>query len=342
MSTLDHWLFPKIGSYVKSGSKLVDVGAFHGDFTKAALATGVFGKSFLFEPNLENVSVLENSFGKDERIVIINKAVGDTAGHKYFSCASDKTTGSLLKYDQSSHRRKGEVREYKVELTTLDSFLREQGSNATPVGLLKTDAQGYDFSVLKGAEATILESRPWIVVELMFVPLYEGQCCPYSIISWLVERDYAMAGLFDAHYTQEGWTAFADAVFIPSRLTRSFKVPFTIQATHDGFDEVRQLRQICEERLLLINRLSEEAAKRAEIISGLQKKWRHWNDRSEGSVLGGFDEEMTETLALRNVVAQLEAKNAYLQEECDKRLKVIEELDKAARERLAIIERLKS
>ena len=41
-------------------------------------------------------------------------------------------------------------------------------------------------------------------VELIFASLYEHQADPSTIMSWLAERGYGLAGFFDEHFSREG------------------------------------------------------------------------------------------------------------------------------------------
>lgn len=128
--------------------------------------------------------------------------------------------------------------------------------------MIKIDTQGYDLEVLKGAEKILASDHPCLVVELIFVDFYKNQAKPFEIFQWLHEHDYTIAGMFNEHYSAEGWLSFADAVFIPKKLTTKFNQPFYCRTINNQLiSENTMLRKICEERLDLINFLHENAKK---------------------------------------------------------------------------------
>lgn len=258
----------KLQAWQGSPSVLLDVGAYEGDFTREMLRTGKFGRAFLFECNPANAAGLREKFAAEQPVEIVPLAVGSTVGQRTFYCNADRATGSVLPYavGDDGARNQG-VREWHVEQTTLDGFAAARLQNQR-VGLIKIDTQGNDLAVIQGAQEVIRTHRPWIVVELIYVPLYEGQGTPAAIFSALAALGYTMGMQVHEHYCAEGWLAFADGVFVPNEVQQKFTATFSPRPETGSLEqEVAMLRQVCDERLALIERIHTEAAELRRKIS---------------------------------------------------------------------------
>jgi FkbM family methyltransferase len=223
--TLEDWLEAQLVSQADAFIQrpiLLDVGAYHGDFSARFLGNGKFHQAVLFEPNLKNLAEIKNRFAGRADVKFENVACDTQAGEREFFCAGETYTGSLLPYGTPTPTP---VERSVVKCVTLDSYLTENQS-LEKIGLLKIDTQGNDLRVLQGAEAMLRASRPWIVVELIYVALYESQGSPHELASWLAARGYTMAAQFNEYYTSNGWLAWSDACFVPQELTGKFPENF--------------------------------------------------------------------------------------------------------------------
>ena len=215
--SLEKWLSAQLLARAAEFARknvLLDVGGYHGDFAAQfiGLKGGPFGRAILFEPNPDNFSHLKNRFQGREEIQTEQLACDVSAGSKTFFCQGETYTGSLLPYDKRPDSRP--VAEFSVNAVVLDGFLAAQNVRSQ-IGLIKIDTQGNDLRVLQGASATLRESRPWIVVELMYAPHYVGQASPLELTQWLREAGYFLAAQFNEYYTADGWLAWSDACFVP-------------------------------------------------------------------------------------------------------------------------------
>lgn len=275
-ATLQGWLARQIAQCLPSvaASLLIDVGAYRGDFTQALLENVAFDHAYLFEPHPANVAMLKPVVAQADRMTLVPLAVGSTTGEVRFHATQDSATGSVLPYAPTALGPQDTPASFRVQQTTLDGYL---GSLAAQdhVGLIKIDAQGADLDVLKGAEQTLRQSRPWLVVELIFGPLYEGQARPEAVFNWLYRHGYRLAAFFNEHEAEEGWLAFADAVFVPEEVERDYAAPYHARPAGDELQaQVYALQAVCRERLDLINRLHEEAERRLVIIHQLERALR--------------------------------------------------------------------
>jgi len=234
-------------------SVLIDVGAYHGDFTRNMLELDVFKEAYMFEPNPENLACLRSQNYGDS-VHIVETAVGDKVGSVPFFFEDDLATGSVLKYSEEQNIGRN-ISSIEVNQTTLDSFWIARNSEEK-IGLIKIDTQGNDLNVLNGATSILNLFRPWLVVEVIFTHLYESQAKPSEIWDWCDEMEYMIAGMFNEHYADEGWLAFADAVLVPKEVIASAKAPYHLKRSAVQDVEINILHKVCEERLQLINELS--------------------------------------------------------------------------------------
>lgn len=121
---------------------MLDVGAHYG--TSAGYFEKLGWKIHCFEPDPANRTKLVAKFGKNERVIIHDKAVSDTPaiGVKFFS--SEESTGiSGLQAFRETHRVSA-----TVDVTSIAAVADEFG--ITHVDFLKIDVEGFDFSVIRG------------------------------------------------------------------------------------------------------------------------------------------------------------------------------------------------
>jgi FkbM family methyltransferase len=211
--SLEKWLTQQLAAcapHFRERSVLLDVGAYHGDFARTFLTqpNAVFNQAILFEPNPANLPALRQNFVGDSRALIEALACDETVGDREFFCTGPTYTGSLLPYHAATAQRS------TVQCVTLDSYAGQRGL-AGRIGLLKIDTQGNDLRVLRGAINTLQSSRPWIVAELIFTPLYQNQAQPHEIAAWLAAQGYSQAAMFNEFYSHNGWLGWADACFVP-------------------------------------------------------------------------------------------------------------------------------
>lgn len=223
--TLEDWLRAQLvtqAAWFKGRPTLIDVGAYHGDFTACFLGKTDLCQAVLFEPNPKNFVEIGKRFAGRSEVKLESAACDVQDGEREFFCAGETYTGSLLPYGTATPTP---VERSVVPCIMLDRYLT-QYQLLDKIGLLKIDTQGNDLRVLQGAAAMLQASRPWIVAELINVPLYEKQAWPHELASWLAGRGYAMAAQFNEYYTGDGWLAWSDACFVPKELMERFNEGF--------------------------------------------------------------------------------------------------------------------
>ncbi|HUD84714.1 MAG TPA: FkbM family methyltransferase [Candidatus Saccharimonadales bacterium] len=217
--SLEDWLQAQVARHADWFAQrplLLDVGAYHGDFSRHFIdaPSSPFRQAILFEPNPDNLNVLQKSFAGDNRFRVEAVACADRAGNANLFCQGERYTGSLLAYEGD---RPGPGNVHPVAVTTLDQFLAESDASRQ-VGMIKIDTQGNDLRVLQGATRILRTHRPWLVVEMLATPRFVNQARPVEVMAFLEGQKYFMAAQFNEYYTASGWLAWFDASFVPSEL----------------------------------------------------------------------------------------------------------------------------
>jgi FkbM family methyltransferase len=140
--------------------QVFDVGAFRGWWTESLLRLAGPRRSdleiYLFEPSQRNHARLREILAgvpEGAKLHLLNLGVSDTEGEADFFVAGSGGTDSLYRH----HLLAPDVAIERVEFTTVDRFCRDQGLER--VTLLKTDAEGHDLKVLRGAQRMLREQR---------------------------------------------------------------------------------------------------------------------------------------------------------------------------------------
>ena len=148
------WLLRELAPRV---ANFVDVGANVGNWAAMLWAQQPMARGLLLEPAESALEHLHTRFGSNERAAIIAAAAGAHEGvADFFEDAGAGETSSLF----VDHAPIGAIRR-QVRVTALDTVCAERG--LTVIDLLKIDAEGYDFQVLRGAEKLLTQQQVGVV-----------------------------------------------------------------------------------------------------------------------------------------------------------------------------------
>jgi len=171
---------------------VIDVGANVGQFAVAALRLLNPQRLHAFEPLPDALFALQRHLDGDPRVVIHPVALGASAGDLPIHVNVHSHSSSLLQLSDA-HRTAfpsaREVGEVEVPVRTLDEELSTVDL-PTPI-LLKVDAQGYERWVLDGALVTLERTR-WVVLELSFCEMYEGEASFLDMVTYMGARGFRL------------------------------------------------------------------------------------------------------------------------------------------------------
>jgi len=145
---------------LRPGLTAFDIGAHIGTHTLImARRVGPEGRVFAFEPETVNCSLLRRNVHRnqfDDRVTITQAAVSDREG----------TANLVLERGSGNWLEVAPQEEHAVEsipCTTVDAFV--ECHHIRRVDLIKTDTEGAEALVLRGAAATLARFRPALLVE---------------------------------------------------------------------------------------------------------------------------------------------------------------------------------
>ncbi|CAG0969612.1 MAG: FkbM family methyltransferase [Candidatus Methanoperedens sp.] len=178
----DKYLLDYIVSKTNHQSTFIDVGANLGHFS-LNIAKRTHCTCYAFEPLPINIRNLKANVELNalKNIVIVPVALGENKGSSYFSTNLQTQANRLVKVRDSSS--------IEVQCTTLDDFVYE--NKIGRVDFIKVDIQGAEFLFLKGAEKTINQFKPIIVLESDDLSL-QFEYKRKEMFQWLYDRSYVL------------------------------------------------------------------------------------------------------------------------------------------------------
>ena len=174
-------------------SRILDVGANRGLWTKAVRQIWPRAQLLMFEANPNLVPELEGS-GAPFRIAVLGETARDVTMH--FG-RGKSITGSSMFRESGKHRDNFDAT--TVRMQTLDDALASERARDGGYQLLKIDVQGAELKVLEGATRT-LRSVEAIVLELSIVQYNEGAPLWLEMQSRLGALGYQVYDVLELHY----------------------------------------------------------------------------------------------------------------------------------------------
>jgi len=206
----------------KSGV-IFDIGAHIGE-TTAAYAK-YFPKSMIysFEPFEASYNKLRLRFKDNPMVKTFQMAISNKPSvMDFYSFAASEANSLLPASSQAEMWADGAGSmalkdTIKVEATTIDKFCKSQ--NIDHIMILKMDMQGGELLAIKGAEEMLAKHGiDLIYLELLFVPLYEGQTEYYQICEILSNFGYNLFNMYNPRYESNGRIKWCDGLFIGTEI----------------------------------------------------------------------------------------------------------------------------
>jgi FkbM family methyltransferase len=204
---------------------ILDIGANEGQTATRLAAVFPSATIYSFEPFEGAFQSLAGVAAQTRQIRPIRSAVGESGGFMTLNLSTASVTNSLLPTapEFGSFQAKGWAvprGTATVAVTTIDTFCRDYGIRG--IDLLKTDTQGYEMSVLRGAQDLMLQERiTSVLVEMTFVPLYVGQASFQDIYGCLWQHGFRLVHLYNVNTNKWKYASWCDALFVhPNVLAR--------------------------------------------------------------------------------------------------------------------------
>lgn len=192
---------------------VVDVGAHEGEFAQLMRKTvGYRGPIESYEPSAESFGRLTEVMGRDPHWRGHRVAMGAAAGALPLNVYESSVFNSLRPVSEWTRDRFsgiGASRTEVVDVKRLDAVVEASG----PL-LLKTDTQGFDLEVLRGATG-LLDQVVALVTELSVRPIYEGAPALPEVLTELADRGFEPIGLVPVSRDSDGLRVIEfDGVFV--------------------------------------------------------------------------------------------------------------------------------
>lgn len=152
----EKWAINYVLGKIPSNSKIFDVGANTGEYTKEIQVINEnFKKEILyysFEPNPKIFSVLQEKYKSNSSVIATNVALSNEANRDLkFYCYNNDVLSSFYKPDYS--RGNNIYSEIIIKTETLENFCLLNKINE--IDFLKVDTEGHDYFILLGSKTMI-------------------------------------------------------------------------------------------------------------------------------------------------------------------------------------------
>ena len=143
-----------LSSNLSSKSTVIDIGAYHGEFSIISRSSNTKVKIHAFEPNTISIKSLDKNIS-GLSIKTSNFAITDFCGEQAF--LKSNATSRLMENNSVEQT-------IKVETITLDKY---QELNKLKIELIKIDTEGNEYKILKGASNVLKKFKPTILCEVL-------------------------------------------------------------------------------------------------------------------------------------------------------------------------------
>ena len=189
---------------------ILDVGANTGQSVKRFRRAFPSSIIHSFEPSQRIFDQLRANVAGQEGVFAWNCAVGASVGKQTFLENTHSDMSSFLELSKTGWGKI--VKESAVDVTTVDQFLTDR--QIERVDILKSDTQGYDFEVIKGAEQAMRRKAVGLLYfEFIFSEMYKNLPRFDEVFRHLTDRGFRLVSIYEMRH-QENLASWADALFV--------------------------------------------------------------------------------------------------------------------------------
>ncbi|MBK9982495.1 MAG: FkbM family methyltransferase [Saprospiraceae bacterium] len=187
----------------------IDIGANTGEFALIARASFPSAKIIAFEPQPIAFDALNKVMKKDKNFLSYQVALGEKETTAVMYISPFSPSSSFLNKSEDAQPQ-------EMQVQTLDHF--ENLISPTDTTIVKMDVEGYELSILKGAEL-FLKKTDWIYMECRST---ETIGCSFDdLYDFLLQRGWEYHGAYDSAFSTDGRLMYFDALF---RNTKKIKL----------------------------------------------------------------------------------------------------------------------
>jgi len=198
---------------------VIDVGANIGSYGRLLRRIGYAGWIISFEPIRSVFNQLQSDANEDPRWICYNCAIGESETFQELNVYGSSVFSSFLKVSTLSLSKWNALDNYQSELVQvkkLDNVIEEIVTLTKARNyFLKSDTQGYDLEVFRGATnclplVRILQS------EICFIETYEGMKNPLDMMREYNHSGFLLSGFYPVNRDDSLGVIEADCIFVKS------------------------------------------------------------------------------------------------------------------------------
>jgi FkbM family methyltransferase len=209
-----------------------DVGANVGQTVQAFRKAFREPQIYSFEPSPTTFALLRMNTATIPDVHVWNRALGSSGGQMTLQENDRPEMTSFLPL--STFGWGSVIKQTRIEVDTVDDFCREQ--HIDRIDILKSDTQGYDLEVFKGAERMFQENRiGFVFSEVIFNDMYKNLPPMSQIYDFLISRNFLLVSFYELAY-QERLASWTDALFVQRSCVPALAHP-TPDPPGDGADQ---------------------------------------------------------------------------------------------------------
>jgi FkbM family methyltransferase len=199
---------------------VTDCGAYVGRFAKQCRKSGFKGPILSFEPSSRQYATLVAGVGKDPEWQAFKMGLGDVTGERDIHISTGKGDLNSLFNCRPEMRQRFKRLEFsgveRVFIDRLDSVLeRLSVANDVPI-FIKSDTQGNDLNVLRGAGARLRQTIG-LMLEMSVQPLYDGPPSHWEVLEFVRAAGFELYGFSTISRDKKGGLIEYDALFRRAR-----------------------------------------------------------------------------------------------------------------------------
>jgi FkbM family methyltransferase len=193
----------------------MDVGAFRGSFTDAALLYWQPARVWLIEAQPDCAAALRAKYASNPVCRVVHSAVAAANGQVELRINESPDSSSILPILPESTalygKPLGETRRLLVPGKTLDTLFAAEGIES--VDLMKVDIQGAEKQLIEGGR-NALQRVHQLYIEVVFDVQYAGSAVFSEVEELLRELGFKVRGFSQGRLGADGALAYTDALFI--------------------------------------------------------------------------------------------------------------------------------
>jgi len=188
----DFWVWLKKTQNIRT---VIDIGANDGAFGQFIARYFNATSVYAFEPLPSCIPEIEKRFSNISNLKIFNVALSNYTGSETLYLNSYAPASSLLRVSDISKKEFPQTvgeRPITVKVAQVDDII--DANSLIKNIFIKIDIQGMEDRVINGGK-NVFSAAKCILVEMSFVPMYEGQPLFEEVHTLLVDLGYRFAGI---------------------------------------------------------------------------------------------------------------------------------------------------